>query len=116
MSRRGTPVMWMIARIEPARNASAPRRRPLSRWPAATVSASPVPPARVGDPPALAEQPAVLLGRPLVTFLAHLIATDRRVPQSRDRRRAEPQQAIAAYEAAANRVKQVSSERQAWCG
>jgi hypothetical protein len=35
------------------------------------------------------------------TFLAHLIATARQVPQTRERRRAEPAEAIAAYQAAA---------------
>lgn len=33
------------------------------------------------------------------TFLAHLIATARQVPQTRERRRAEPGEAIAAYTA-----------------
>lgn len=36
--------------------------------------------------------------RPAV-FLAHLIATARQVPQTRERRRAEPGEAIAAYAA-----------------
>jgi hypothetical protein len=35
--------------------------------------------------------------RPQASFLAHLIATDRRLPQTRERRRAEPADAIAAY-------------------
>jgi hypothetical protein len=34
-------------------------------------------------------------------FLAHLIATAAQLPQTRDRRRAEPQDAIAAYTSAA---------------
>ena len=33
------------------------------------------------------------------SFLAHLIATDRQVPQTRERRRGEPGDAIAAYAA-----------------
>jgi hypothetical protein len=37
-------------------------------------------------------------------FLTHLIATARQVPQTRDRRRAEPGEVIAAYEAVVARV------------
>jgi len=37
--------------------------------------------------------------RPQAGFLAHLIATDRKLPQTRERRRAEPADAIAAYAA-----------------
>ncbi len=37
--------------------------------------------------------------RPLATFVAHLIAMDQRLPQARLRRRAEPEDAIAAYRA-----------------
>jgi hypothetical protein len=39
-------------------------------------------------------------GRPQASFLAHLIATDRQLPQTRARRRAEPADAITAYSAA----------------
>jgi hypothetical protein len=39
-------------------------------------------------------------GRPRqATFLAHLIATKEQAPQTRERRRAEPTEAIAAYRA-----------------
>lgn len=38
------------------------------------------------------------------SFLAHLIATKTQVPQTRTRRRAEPQDALAAYRAAAKLV------------
>jgi hypothetical protein len=37
--------------------------------------------------------------RPQAGFLAHLIATDGKLPQTRERRRAEPAEAIAAYTA-----------------
>src|SRR5215218_8623264 len=37
---------------------------------------------------------------PSATFLAHLIAVDRRVPQMRTRARAAPQDAVAVYSAA----------------
>jgi hypothetical protein len=48
--------------------------------------------------------------RPDARFLAHLIATDQRVPQTRERRRAEPQDAIAAY-AAANAAPAAAGQR-----
>jgi hypothetical protein len=38
--------------------------------------------------------------RPQATYLAHLIATKDKLPQTRERRRADPQDAIAAYAAA----------------
>jgi len=37
--------------------------------------------------------------RPNADFIAHLIATSAQAPQTRARRRAEPEQAIAAYRA-----------------
>ena len=40
-------------------------------------------------------------GRLAAEFLAHLIATKEQAPQTRDRRRAEPPEAVAAYQAAA---------------
>jgi hypothetical protein len=36
-------------------------------------------------------------GRPSAQFVAHLIATRMQVPQTRERRRAEPEEAIAVY-------------------
>jgi hypothetical protein len=45
------------------------------------------------------------LGRcahPTAPFLAHLIATQQQVPQTRQRRRAEPEDAVAVYAAAAH--------------
>jgi len=39
--------------------------------------------------------------RPSATFLAQLIAANQNLPQARERRRAEPHEAIAAYAAAA---------------
>jgi hypothetical protein len=38
--------------------------------------------------------------RPSAPFLAHLIATDQHAPQTRERRRAEPAEAVSAYAAA----------------
>lgn len=49
-----------------------------------------------------AAQPAAASHRP-AAFLAHLIATHEQVPQLRERRRAEPAEAIAAYRATALR-------------
>jgi hypothetical protein len=43
----------------------------------------------------------VTLPRPSAPFLAQLIAANRKLPQARERRRAEPHEAIAAYTAAA---------------
>jgi hypothetical protein len=52
-------------------------------------------------PPAPSERPIVHTRYPAAPFLAHLIATHIRAPQTRERRRAEPQDAIAAYGAEA---------------
>jgi hypothetical protein len=46
------------------------------------------------------ERPTGRLGAP---FLAHLIATARHMPQSRERRRGEPAEATAAYAASLRR-------------
>jgi hypothetical protein len=48
-------------------------------------------------PAAPTERPLVLARRPAAPFLAHLIATRMQAPQTRERRRAEPEEAIAAY-------------------
>lgn len=47
------------------------------------------------------ERPCPLSRRPAAPFLAHLIATARGEPQTRDRRRAEPGAAALAYAATA---------------
>jgi len=50
--------------------------------------------------PIARDEPApVLLRRTRADFLAHLIATAERLPQTRDKRRAEPDVAIQAYAA-----------------
>jgi hypothetical protein len=49
-------------------------------------------------PAAMAETP--LRTHPDARFVAHLIATDQKVPQTRERRRADPQVAVSAYTAA----------------
>jgi hypothetical protein len=48
-----------------------------------------------------AERPGCY-SRPAATFLAHLIATAQQAPQTRQRRRAEPQDAAALYASAAH--------------
>jgi hypothetical protein len=52
-------------------------------------------------PPGPAREPSDLSRRPCAGFLAHLIATAEQLPQTRERRRAEPAVAIAAYRTAA---------------
>jgi hypothetical protein len=52
-------------------------------------------------PPRPAPESRVTLARPSAPFLAQLIAANRKLPQARERRRAEPHEAIAAYRAAA---------------
>ncbi len=54
---------------------------------------------------ALAPAAARTLPRHQATFLAQLIATKQQHPQTRERRRAEPAQAVMAYRAAASLAK-----------
>jgi hypothetical protein len=49
--------------------------------------------------PSAAAPPVCASGRPQAEFLAQLIAARGRAPQTRARRRAEPEEAIAAYAA-----------------
>jgi hypothetical protein len=50
--------------------------------------------------PELRENPTGLADRRArADFVTHLLATAARVPQTRDRRRAEPEEAVAAYRA-----------------
>jgi hypothetical protein len=50
-------------------------------------------------PSAGERQDALAVPRPNADFIAHLIATAARMPQTRERRRAEPDEALAAYRA-----------------
>ncbi len=50
--------------------------------------------------PAPSDRTTALGRRPLAPFLAHLIATQTQAPQTRLRRRAEPEEALASYGAA----------------
>jgi len=54
-------------------------------------------------PPVAAARPAARASRPLAPFLAHLIATSRRLPQTTLKRRTAPETAISAYGTAAAR-------------
>jgi hypothetical protein len=49
--------------------------------------------------------------RPYAGFLAHLIATASQLPQTRERRRAEPQDAIAAYRSTVNGTRAPTSRK-----
>ena len=46
----------------------------------------------------------------VATFLTHLIATARQLPQTRERRRAEPSVVIAAYQATIARLQKLNDQ------
>jgi len=71
---------------------AAPRRAPRTESSRALI---PLEPIAASDTP--------LRTRPQAGFLAHLIATKEKLPQTRERRRAEPQDVIAVYAAAVAR-------------
>ena len=48
--------------------------------------------------------------RQAAAFLTHLIATARHVPQARERRRAEPAEVIAAYQATIARLQKLNEK------
>jgi hypothetical protein len=47
--------------------------------------------------------------RRIATFLTHLIATEEHVPQTREKRRADPEEVIAAYKATIARLRQLNN-------
>jgi hypothetical protein len=53
------------------------------------------------EAPAPSDRTATATRRPLAAFLAHLIATQSQAPQTRARRRAEPEDVVGLYLAAA---------------
>jgi hypothetical protein len=55
----------------------------------------------VSSPQSVADDERRPARRNSVSFLAQLIANEHQLPQTRDRRRAEPREALAAYTAAA---------------
>ena len=73
----------------PRRETSTPREPKVSGS-RALIPVTPVAPS---------ETPVRTRVRADAAFLAHLVATDQRAPQTRERRRAEPEDAIAAYTA-----------------
>ena len=82
----------------PRREASTPREKVSASR--ALIPVTPIAPS---------ETPVGTRTRADAAFLAHLIATDQKAPQTRERRRAEPADAIAAY-AAANAAPTASPE------
>jgi hypothetical protein len=94
-------------RVEPAKQASSDRssgaRRDTAVAPAEHDANSR---ALTVIAPAAAQKPSVNYrqSRLLAPFLAQLIATKDQLPQTRERRRAEPAEAIAAYRATAART------------
>jgi hypothetical protein len=47
--------------------------------------------------------------RRAATFLTQLIATQQKVPQAREKRRADPAEVIAAYQATIERIRQLNN-------
>jgi hypothetical protein len=93
-----TPVAAIRgANVSPVGRAPRNAAAPAARAPAAAQSRALVPLAPIarGD----TENHTSPHTRPQADFLAHLIATDGKLPQTRERRRAEPADAIAAYAA-----------------
>ena len=95
--------MGPVTAVVPYRG--APSFRPMAEdtggaRPATATSPKPPVPVRPDRPDTLAR----LQRRPSAAFLAHLIATTRNLPQTRERRRAEPDTAIGAYAAIARLV------------
>jgi hypothetical protein len=84
----------------------------VGRTPRRSESAAPVEAKQTGRElvpvaalPPLAEDGRKSMRRNSASFLAQLIANERQMPQTRERRRAEPQDALAAYGAAAKLVR-----------
>jgi hypothetical protein len=48
--------------------------------------------------------------RRIASFLTHLIATSEKVPQAREKRRADPAEVIAAYQATISRLRQLNNQ------
>ncbi len=67
--------------------------------PAPGTALLPITPVDLIEPPKPGRQ------RANATFITQLIATDRQFPQTRERRRAEPHEALAAYGAVARMVR-----------
>ena len=48
--------------------------------------------------------------RRVASFLTHLIATSEKVPQAREKRRADPAEVIAAYQSTISRLRQLNNQ------
>jgi hypothetical protein len=48
--------------------------------------------------------------RRIASFLTHLIATSEKVPQAREKRRADPAEVIAAYQSTISRLRQLNNQ------
>jgi hypothetical protein len=46
----------------------------------------------------------------IASFLTHLIATSEKMPQTREKRRADPADVIAAYQATVSRLRQLNNQ------
>ncbi len=46
----------------------------------------------------------------VASFITHLIATSEKLPQTREKRRADPADVIAAYQATVSRLKQLNNQ------
>jgi hypothetical protein len=91
-----TPIASISSTTIVAAAGSTPRREnPAPRAPKASSSR-----ALIALQPAATSSETPMRTRADARFLAHLIATDQKVPQTRERRRADPQDAVTAYAAA----------------
>jgi hypothetical protein len=72
---------------------------------------STMPEALLAPAEAVSSGPRPVSGRPLATFLTHLIATAHDAPQTRRHRRAAVSEALSAYAATAARLEAASARR-----
>lgn len=87
----------------------APRARSAGE-PGIAKTVQVFPPVRAAEPVETVERYVPRHQRPDAAFLAHLIATKEHVPQTRERRRIEPQTAIAIYGAAVALTNSIKSQ------
>jgi hypothetical protein len=95
-----TPVGGITSGSFAAIGTGRASRSRSSGEPAAPKTAQVFVPVRPAEPAQPAERYVPRHQRPDAAFLAHLIATKEHAPQTRERRRAEPQTAVAIYGAA----------------
>lgn len=95
-----TPVGGITSGTFAAIGTSRPSRARAAGAPDTTKTVQAFVPVRPADPAPSEERYVPRHQRPDAAFLAHLIATREHAPQTRERRRAEPQTAVAIYGAA----------------